>query len=525
MRRAPKILAATLGASLLLAGCGDAPNQKKDADLSGYSNTIELADDHDPNGHFDFAYTSYPANWDPSKSVNGADMVMYSPVYDRLLKEEVDGSISPMLAEEFTPSADNKTLTLKLREGLSFSDGTALNAEAVKFNLERYAATDSRIAGEVYQIESIDVVDEYTVDLHLSGGLGSLVVGLASRAGIMVSPAAVQSGLIETQPVGVGAYQAANISAGDYVDYEKTADYWDPEAQNVATMTIKYMTDDQTRLNALKSGELDGAGINPDELDTADSSGLIPLVTPSPRFIYFMLNAGIEPFNDPEVRKALNMAIDRESISQGLYDGYCTPQIQPFPEGSPGYSEKIGDGLDIFPYDPEAAKKILEDKGVTELSIATAAPNVTIYTKFAEVVQAQLADVGITMEIHAVPPAPQVQEFAIDKTTETFTSVFTAINDPDAITARYLAPEALFNPGDVVYPDLVKYAAEGAASMDPAERKPAYEKYMDAWVETPPHLIPVCMIHLVNAYNDNVSGAAQMANGYPELRGVAVAKE
>ena len=103
--------------------------------------------------------------------------------------------------------------------------------------------------------------------------------------------------------------------------------------------------------------------------------------------------------------------------------------------------------------------------------------------------------------------------------------MFTAINDPDAITARYLAPTALFNPGKVVYPELVEYAAEGAASMDPAERKPAYEKYMDAWVENPPHLIPVCMIHLVNAYNDNVSGAVQMANGYPDLRGVAVAKE
>ena len=322
MRRSARVTAGVLSVGLLLAGCGDASNDKKEADTDAYGNTIELADDYDPDGHFEFAYTSYPANWDPSKSVNGADMVMYSPVYDRLLREEVDGSISPMLAEEFTPSADNKTLTLKLREGLSFSDGTPLNAEAVKFNLERYAAQDSRISGEVYQIESIDVVDEYTVDLNLSGGLGSLVVGLASRAGIMVSPAAVQSGAIETQPVGVGAYQAANISAGDYVDYEKTPDYWDPDAQRVATMTIHYMTDDQTRLNALKSGEVDGAGINPDELDTAESAGLIPLVTPSPRFIYFMVNAGIAPFDDPEVRKALNMALDREAISQGMYDGY-----------------------------------------------------------------------------------------------------------------------------------------------------------------------------------------------------------
>ncbi|MFV0535591.1 MAG: ABC transporter substrate-binding protein [Cumulibacter sp.] len=525
MKRAIRYLAPLSAVAMVLAGCGDAPNAEKEADTSGFESEIPLDENYDPEGHFDFAYTSYPASWDPAKSVNGADMLMFSPVYDRLLLEEQDGTISPMLAEEFTASEDNKTLTLKLKEGLTFSDGQPFNAEAVKFNLEHYTADDSRINGEVYQIDEIEIVDDYTVDLHLNGGIGSLVVGLASRAGVMVSPAAVKSGIIETEPVGVGPYQATDISAGNFVQYEKTPDYWDPDAQRVASMKIQYMADDQTRINALKSGDVDGAAINPDELDTADDAGLIPLVTQSPRFIYFMLNAGIEPFDDPEVRKAINMAIDREAISQGMYDGYCTPQIQPFPEGSPGYSEKVGDGLDIFPYDPEAAKKILEDKGVAEVNIATAAPNVTIYTKIAEVLQEQLTEIGINMEIHSLPPVPQVQEFAIDKVTETFSSIFTAINDPDAITARYLGPDALFNPGEVVYEDLIKYAAEGANSLDPEERKPAYEKYMDAWVETPPHLIPLCMIHLTNAYNDNVSGAVQMMNGYPDLRGIAVAKE
>lgn len=272
-----------LALGLLLAGCGDAPDKTtKEADSDAYGNQIELADDYDPNGHFDWAYTAFASNWDPTKSVTGADINFYEPVYDRLLREDAEGKVGPMLAQEFTPSSDNKTLTLKLREGLKFSDGTPFNAEAVKFNLER--------------------------------------------------------------------------------------------------------------------------------------------------------------------AKALNMAIDREAISQGLYDGYCTPQIQPFQQTSPGYSEKIGDGLDIFPYDPEKAKKIMQDAGVTELNMATAAPNVTIYTKFAEVVQSQLKEIGINLEIHSLPPTPQVQEFAIDKTTETFTSVFTGINDPDAIWGRYLGAEGAVQP-------------------------------------------------------------------------------
>ncbi len=116
-------------------------------------------------------------------------------------------------------------------------------------------------------------------------------------------------------------------------------------------------------------------------------------------------------------------------------------------------------------------------------------------------------------------PVPQY------KVTETFTSISTGINDPDVVNSRYIAADSLFNVAGTENPDLAKYGAEGAASFDPAERKPAYEKYMDAWVKTPPHLVPVCMVYGVSVYADNVSGVSQRSNGYVDLRGVAVAKE
>ncbi|PRZ42303.1 peptide/nickel transport system substrate-binding protein [Antricoccus suffuscus] len=525
MKRAPKILAGLICAGLVMSGCGAAPDRKTAAETENYGNAIKLAKDYDPNGHFEFAYTSYPASWDPTKSINGGDRTMYGPVYDRLLLEDAAGKIHPMLAEEFTASADNKTLTLKLRAGLKFSDGTPFDAQAVKFNLDRNRGEGSRIAGELHQIESVEVVDPSTVNLHLSGGIAPITVGLANFGGTMVSPAAVQAGTIDAKPVGIGPYLATKVEAGSKVEYEKTPGYWDPDAQRVATMTYQYMPDDQTRISALMSGTVDGASVNPDELDTADGAGMVPIVRPAAPFIYFMVNTAKGPFADPEVRKALNMAIDRKAISEGLYDGYCTPQIQPFPKGGPGYSEKLGDGLDVFPYDPKAAKKIMEKAGVTKLDVATAAPTVTIYTKFAEILQDQLADIGINLEIHSLPPNAQVQEFAIDKVTETFTSIYTGMNDPDTVMSRYLNLGALYNTGGTEYPELEKYGAEGAASLDPAKRKPAYEKFMDAWVENPPHLIPVCTIHLASAYAKNVSGVAQNASGAPNLRGVAVTKK
>lgn len=526
MKRTPRLMVAALGASLVLAACGDAPESETAAESDSFGNSIDLVEGYDPDGHFDWAYVAFASSWDPILSINGGDQNFYEPVYDRLLYEGIDGELEPMLATEFTPADDGKSLTLKLREGLTFSDGEPFNAEAVKFNLDRARGEDSKINGELYQVTSVDIVDDYTVTLNLSGSIGSLPVALANRAGMMVSPAAAKSGKLDAGPVGIGPYTAADIEAGNKVNYELTPDYWDTDAQRVKTMTYYYMPDDQTRINAMKSGELDGMTAPATELDNLAEEGFTPIVQPSSLVLYFAVNTSVEPFGDPEVRKAINLAINREEISQGLYDGYCTPQIQPFPESSPGYSDKIGDGLDIWGYDPDEAKKIFEEAGVTEpIEVATAAPNVTIYTKFAEVLQDQLADVGINVEIHSIPPSEMVQEFSIDKVTETFTTISTGINDPDVINSRYIAKTSLFNPGNTDYPDLTKYGNEGASTFDPAERKAAYEKYMDAWVETPPHMIPVCMVEGNAVFADNVSGVIQRANGYVSLRGVAVAKE
>lgn len=525
MRRAPRLIAAALGTSLLLTGCGDAPEKRSAGETSAYATSIELADDYDPDAHFNWSYPEFASHWDPIKSLTGSDISFFEPAYDRLLREDVDGEVGPMLATEYSASEDGKTFTLKLREGLSFSDGTPFNAEAAKFNIDRAAGPDSRINGELGQVESVEVIDEYTVAIHVDGGIGAMPISLANRAGIMVSPAAAQSGLLDSQPVGIGPYVVTESIPGDKAEYARSENYWDPDAQRVATMTYYYMTDDQTRLNALKSGELDAARVNPDEMAHMADEGFTPLSQPSALYIYFMVNAAIEPFDDPEIRKALNMALDREGISQGLYDGYCTPQIHPFTQSGPAYSEKIGDGLDEFPYDPEAAKKIFTDKGITDLTITSSVVNVTVYQKLGEIVQNQLADIGITLKIHSAPTSEIVAAFAIDKTSESFTSISTGINDPDISNARYIKPDALFNPGNVEYPDLIKYGDEAAASLDPDERRPAYEKYLEAWIENPPHLMPICMIHLALAAGDHVSGISMKANGYPDLRGVAIAKK
>lgn len=519
MRTSTKLTGALTAALLLVAGCGDAPSSTDD-DTNDLPASVALADDYNPDAHLDWAFNTFAFDWDPIKSVTGADLPFYDPVYDRLLNQTGDGEIIPMLATEFEASEDNKSLTLTLRDNLTFSDGAPFNADAVKFNLERASSADSKISGEVYQIDSIEAIAPLTVKINVTGALGSLVTALAARPGIMVSPAAIQSGAITSGPAGIGPYQVTASDPGHKVDYEKTPDYWDPDAQRVATITYFLMTDDQTRINALKTGELDGAQLSGDQINTAVSAELQVVSKPGAPILYFAVNTDQAPFDDPEARKALNMAIDREAVSEGLFDGNCTPQIQPFPEDSPGYSEKIGDGLEIFPYDPEKAKEILASKGVTSLDVQIVTPIVTLYTAFGEVVQDQLKKVGINVEVRPLSPVEQVQEFAIDKTAKMFESATTGINDPDALLGRYVSETALFNPGNEVYPKLQEYGAAGSADIDPAKRTPHYEDYMDAWIESPPHFVPVCNVHLAAAFNDNISGV-DSPNGRTHMRGVA----
>ena len=507
-------------AGLLLAACGDAPDRRDagEASITDYPQAIETRDGYDPDAHINAAFTTQPATWDPTESITNGDFSMYAQVYDRLLATDQEGNVVPMLAESFESSADNLSMTLMLRQGLQFSDGTPFDAEAVKFNLERNAAPASRIAGELGMITSVEVIDPLTVKVNVDTGIGALAVSLSSRGGVMVSPTAAAAGTLTGQPTGIGPYVATSISPGANVELKRTENYWDPEAQKAATQTLQVILDDQARYNALVSGDIDVALINANQMSAAQSAGLNPVINESALFNYLGINAAVAPFDDPEVRRALNMAIDREAISYGLYDGHCTPSAQYVPESSPGYSDKLGDGSAEFPYDPEAAKKILEEHGATDVTITAVPPNVTIYVQLAEAVQAQLAKVGITMKVNAVPATELVQRFAIDFSAEAVVSVATVINDPQAVHGRYLIPDALFNPGDADYVELNAAADAAALPLDPAERKPLYETYWDTWVQTPPHIVPICMIHLGAAASDDISGVFQRPVGYTDIR-------
>lgn len=510
-----------LSLALLVSACGGT-GAKQTAEAESIPTTIELVEGFNPDAHFRWATIQFASSWDPTKSIGGGDLPMYRPVYDRLLDMDATGELQPMLATDWDVAEDNSSVTLTLRSGLTFSDGTPFDAEAVKFSLERNASETSSLRNESAPFASAEVLDPQTIKINVKYGLGSYMTALTVRSGIVVSPTAVQSGALAQGPVGVGPYVTTEIVPGERAEFERTPGYWEPQAQNVATMSFRLMTDDQTRLNALDSGEVDGIYLQPTQIDSALQMDLNVVSAPATNFFYLAVNADKAPFDDPKARVALNHALDREEIAEGLYDGHCTPGIQPFPESSFAYNTEIGDGSDIWPHDPQKAKDLLADAGVTgDVEIQLLAPNPTMFVQLAEVVQAQLADVGITAKVKSVPAAQLTQEFAIDQTVEAATLPYVGTPDPSGATA-YFMPGHPYNVGQAASQETIDLATAAAGPVDMAERHEIYQDVVQSMIDTPTQIMPICQMHLAAAYSPDVSNVEQLPYDAPTQRGVAI---
>ena len=511
--------------SLLLAACGAAPEKStQDAKDDGFPSSVALDDDFDPDATFRYAGAYPPSSFDPFTSASGLDQTYLAPIYDRLIYRAPDGALEPMLATEWEASDDNKSLTLTLREGLTFTDGTPFDAQAVKTNLDRYLGEGSKVKQELSQVTSVEVVDPLTVKVDVDGKVGSLPSTLAARAGMMVSPTAIAAGTVASDPVGIGPYTATAAVPGGSVTLTKTDDYWDPDVQRVATMEVIGMPEGQTRYNALVSGQLDAAESVPEQISSAQDEGFEILSGPTPLFYFFAINTAVEPFDDPDVRKAISMSIDREGIGQGIFEGYCKPQIQLWPENSAQYDEDFGDGLDEFPFDPDAAKKLLDEAGYTPGETYDAVlTNTSTSVKLAEVIQANLSEIGVSINVNPAPSGGIIENFSVAQSMPTAVSGYTGPPDPDGVVERNFTPGAPYNPGEEVYQKLNELGEEGASTVDPDERKAAYSKYLAEFVEAVPHIIPICMAYRVVAYDDSVTNL-YASSDYVDLRGVAVSK-
>lgn len=339
-----------------------------------------------------------PPNLDPTAGAAAAiDEVVYANVFEGLTRFGPDGSILPALASDWTVSDDGLTYTFTLQDGVTFHDGTAFTAEDVVFSLDRARAEGSTNAqpGLFSAISTVTALDDTTVEIVLSAPTGALLFNLAWGDAVIVAPESADSNA--TNPVGTGPFRFSEWVQGDRVELVRNEDYWGtPVALEAAT--FQFISDPNAAFAAVMAGDVDAfPGFPaPETLAQFEADPRFNLLvgTTEGETILAMNNLQ-PPLDDVRVREAISRAINRQDIIDGAMFGYGTPIGSHFAPHHPDYVDLTEQSA----FDPDAARALLAEAGVEELTLRLMLPPPAYARRGGEIIAAQLREVGIETEI------------------------------------------------------------------------------------------------------------------------------
>ncbi len=505
---------------LLAVGCSES-----DEDSNSQGNNDTEADENAEDGDAEEADAKAPQaggevvigvagdfiNLDPILSTSGDDYPFVWGIYDTLVTYDSDLEIQPGLAESWE-FPDDTSIVLQLKKDVKFHDGTDFDAEAVKFNIERANSEDSVIP-DLRHVEEVEVIDTHTVKLHLSVPDASILLALTERPGLIASPAAIEKDGEEFQqnPVGTGPFKfVSHVPNGELI-YEKNDDYWKEEEPYIDKLIFKVMQQETTRINALKSGEVDIiAGISPFSIDSLETAENIKLEMPnsSHRSKGIVFNASMEPFDNLKFRQAVTHAIDRDIIVDTLSNGYGEPLYQIFPNDFWAADPDLK-----IEYDPEKAKQLLEESGVEDPSFTMLVSQQDFYEPmFTDIITEQLAAIGITVETETLEGTAAYQKMWAEKESQAMSSGTAGKPDPHLLMEIWVIAESFFNAGEQTTPEFDELIVAANSTNDQEERAELYHEInrMQALDEVV-NIIPVMSVPIIYALNENVHGFA--ANG------------
>ena len=340
-----------------------------------------------------------PPNLDPTGGAAAAiDEVVYANVFEGLTRFGPDGAVMPALARAWNVSEDGTVYTFTLVEGASFHDGTAFDAEDVKFSLDRTRAEDSTNAQKALfaGITDVTVLSPAQVQVTLAAPNGAFPFNLAWGDAVIVAEESAADNA--TNPVGTGPFRFSDWVQGDRVELVRNPEYWgDPVALESAT--FKFISDPTAAFAAMMAGDLD-AFPNfpaPENLAQFEADPRYAVIVGSTEGETILaMNNGAAPFDNPLVREAVARAIDRQEIIDGAMFGYGTPIGTHFAPHNPAYL----DLTDLSPHDPEAARALLAEAGYPDgFTTTLKLPPPAYARRGGEIIAAQLREVGIETEI------------------------------------------------------------------------------------------------------------------------------
>ncbi|MGR3616994.1 MAG: ABC transporter substrate-binding protein [Paracoccaceae bacterium] len=404
-----------------------------------------------------------PPHLDPTSAAAGAiDSVLYSNVFEGLTRFMGDGAIVTGLADSWDISTDGLTYTFKLRKGVRFHDGTEMDAEDVKFSLDRARAEDSTNAQKALfaGITNIEVIDPLTVKFTLSEPNGNFLFNLAWGDAVIVAPESIEN--IKTNPIGTGAFKFAGWVQGDKIDLIKNPDYWGTPAV-LEGATFKFISDPTAAFAAVMAEDVDAfSGFPaPENLPQFDADPRFQVLAGSTEGETILsTNNKQPPFDNVKVRQALAHAIDRQAIIDGAMFGYGTPIGTHFAPHHPAYVDLTGQSA----YDPEKAKALLAEAGFADGFVTTLhLPPPSYARRGGEIIAAQLAEVGIKAEITNVEWAQWLETVFRGKT---FGLTIVSHTEPMDI-GIYARPDYYFQYDNKAFQDLMSTLN---STTDPVKR-------------------------------------------------------
>lgn len=425
---------------------------------------------------------------DPHTQTAFASFRLLELIYEPLVNLDADLNIIPGLAESWAFSDDAMTLTLNLRQGVKFHDGSDFTSEDVKATLERILKEETGAAGRANytSIASIDTPDESTVVLNLSTADVPLLAALTSLNGAMVSAEAAASGDFTSTANGTGPFKLESWVPEETTTLSANADWWG-DGPFVDGIEIRIIPDESSILAALRVGEIDFAILNDPLVATLliDDASVILNRVPAIAYHVFQLNPSRAPMDTLEVRQAMSCAIDRQEVLDTASLGYGTVTG---PLTIPAYTVPTGEYF-CYQKDLDKARELLSQAGMADgFSIKVIAANAEPPTALSEAqsIQAQLAEIGITVEIEALELSVYVDRWLAGDF-----DAAVALNggrpDPYTMYARYWTKGGnLQGVANYIDDNLDSLMAQGRAETDPQKRYDIFAEFQKHLVEVAP---------------------------------------
>ena len=463
---------------------------------------------------------------DPSMARTFVGRIVFAGLCDKLFDLDEKLNVVPQLATSYEWSKDNKSLIVKLRNGVTFHDGEKFDAQAVKYNLERHKdMKGSNRRGELAVVSSVDAVDASTVRINLAAPFAPLLAVLTDRAGMMVSPKAAEAAgeKFGARPVCSGPFKFVERIAQDRIVLERFPNYWNKGQIHFDRIVYQPIVDATVRLANLRSGQLDFI----ERMAPSD----VPQLRNDSRFkIAKIVEIGYQGITinvgksdiaqknplgkDARVREAFELSLDRDAIVKVAMEGEAQPGNQWVAPSNRYY----GKSAPIPKRNVERAKQLLKEAGVPNPSFTLMTPTTSDAQRIAQIVQAMAKDAGFDIKIQSTEFATSLN-LADKGQFEAYVLAWSGRADPDGNLHTMLACKGPTNYAGYCKDDVEALINESRTSLDPARRAAAYDKIAQAVAKDRP-IVYLYHRNWLWAHNTKLSGLRTVPDGMVRVQGL-----